>query len=94
MVCDRVVSKGRSYCSYYYPARCRWLIVEAFISHIRNNVWNISKSNHNDIMMNIQTLNISSWDMFSSRSIYRTYGETSLLARRLLPSSCVDLGGT
>ena len=22
MACDRVVSKGRSYCPYYYPARC------------------------------------------------------------------------
>ena len=25
MECDRVVSKGRNYCPYYYPARCRWL---------------------------------------------------------------------
>jgi hypothetical protein len=24
MACHRVVSKGRSYCPYYYPARCRW----------------------------------------------------------------------
>jgi hypothetical protein len=24
MACDRVVSKARSYCLYYYPARCRW----------------------------------------------------------------------
>ena len=33
-------------------------------------------------------------DMFSSRSVYRTYAETPLLARRPLPSSCVELGGT
>jgi hypothetical protein len=32
--------------------------------------------------------------MFSSRSVYRTYAETSLLARRPLPSTCVELGGT
>jgi hypothetical protein len=32
-------------------------MIGAFISHITNNIWNIS--NHNDIMMNIQTLNIS-----------------------------------
>jgi hypothetical protein len=24
-ICDRVMSKGRSYCPYCYPARCRWL---------------------------------------------------------------------
>jgi hypothetical protein len=32
--------------------------------------------------------------MFSSRSVYRTYAETSLLARRPMPSTCVELGGT
>ena len=39
-------------------------------------------------------LSVLNRDMFSSRSAYRTYAETSLLARRPLPSSCVELGGT
>jgi hypothetical protein len=39
-------------------------------------------------------LSVLNRDMFSSWSVYRTYAETSLLARRPLPSSCVELGGT
>jgi hypothetical protein len=42
----------------------------------------------------IHQLSVLDRDMFSSRSVYRTYAETSLLARRPLPSSCVELGGT
>jgi hypothetical protein len=38
-------------------------------------------------------LSVLNRDMFISRSVYRTYVETSLLARRPLPSSCVELGG-
>jgi hypothetical protein len=39
-------------------------------------------------------LSVLNRDMFSSRSVYRTYAETSLLARRPLPNFCVELGGT
>ena len=43
----------------------------------------------------IHQLSVLNRDMFSSRSVYRTYAETSLLARRPLPSTCgVELGGT
>ena len=35
-------------------------------------------------------LSVLSRDMFSSKCVYRTYAETSLLARRPLPSSCVE----
>ena len=38
----------------------------------------------------IHQLSVLNRDMFSSRSVYRTYAETSLLARRPLPSSCVE----
>jgi hypothetical protein len=39
-------------------------------------------------------LSVLNRDIFSSMSVYRTYAETSLLAKRPLPSSCVELGGT
>ena len=42
----------------------------------------------------IHQLSVLNRDMFSSRSVYRIYAETSLLTRRPLPSSCVELGGT
>ena len=42
----------------------------------------------------IHQLSVLNRDMFSSRSVCKTYAETSLLARRPLPSSCVELGGT
>ena len=42
----------------------------------------------------VHQLSVLNRDMFSSRSVYRTYAETSLLARRPLPISCVELGGT
>jgi hypothetical protein len=35
-------------------------------------------------------LSVLSRDMFSSMCVYRTYAEISLLARRPLPSSCVE----
>jgi hypothetical protein len=35
-------------------------------------------------------LSVLSRDMFSSKCVYRTYAETSLLASRPLPSSCVE----
>ena len=41
----------------------------------------------------IHQLSVLNRDMFSSRSVYITYAETSLLARRPMPSSCVELGG-
>jgi hypothetical protein len=46
------------------------------------------------MLLVIHQLSVLNRDMFSSRSAYRTYAETSLLARRPLPSSCVELGGT
>ena len=39
-------------------------------------------------------LSVINRDMFSPRSVYRTYAETSLLARKPLPIFCVELGGT
>jgi hypothetical protein len=42
----------------------------------------------------IQQLSVLNRDMISSWSAYKTYVETSLLARRPWPSSCVELGGT
>jgi hypothetical protein len=38
----------------------------------------------------IHQLSVLNRDMFSSRSVYRTYAETSLLARRPLPSTWVE----
>ena len=46
------------------------------------------------MLLVIHQLSVLNRDMFSSGSVYRTYAETSLLARRPLPSSCVELGGT
>jgi hypothetical protein len=39
-------------------------------------------------------LSVLNRDVFSPRSVYRTYADTSLLAIKPLPSSCVELGGT
>ena len=39
-------------------------------------------------------LSVLNRDIFSSMSVNRTNAETSLLAKRPLPSSCMELGGT
>jgi hypothetical protein len=77
-------------------------MIGAFISHMTNNIWNISSKRKklrsvllsSKMPLVIHQLSVLNRDMFSSRSVYITYLETSLLSRRPLPSFCVELGGT
>ena len=72
------------------------------VGHVHPSIWRViewcqkllSVLLSNKMPLVTHHLSVLNRDMFSSRSVYRTYAETSLLARRPLPSSYVELGGT
>ena len=69
-----------------HPSTCIWRVIE-WCQKEEATVRTIIQQ---DAVGNPPAKRVLNRDMFSSKCVYRTYAETSLLARRSLPSSCVE----
>ena len=85
-MCEGWNNKFFNLVGYAHPSTCIWHVIE----------WCQKEEAIISSKMPLVThqLSVLNRDMFSSMSVYRTYAKTSLLARRPLTSSCVELGGT
>ena len=88
-MCEGWNNKFFNLVEHAHPSTCIWRVIE-WCQKEEATVRTIIQQ---DTVGN-PPVSVLNRDMFRSRSVYRTYAETSLLSGRPLPSSCVELGGT
>ena len=84
-MCEGWNNKFFNLVGHAHPSTCIWHVIE-WCQKEEATVRTIIQQ---DALVTHQ-LSVLSRDMFSSKCVYGTYAETSLLARRPLPSSCVE----
>ena len=82
-MCEGWNNKFFNLVEHAHPSTCIWRVIEWC-----QKLLSVLLSSKMPLVTH--QLSVLSRDMFSSKCVYRTYAETSLLARRPLPSSCVE----